>query len=120
MCEAYVVVYIVIESQLPFITVTVFMKRLSTVRLPSSQCPSQVSHVRLFRSLDVVVVDCVLLCGCFYCCFPCLLVVVSFCCVVVGHEVLYLLLVSDCYVAVCCWFCCVVWLFVVFVLLCGC
>jgi len=67
-----------------------------------------------------VVVDCVLLCGCFLlllscCLYGCLLVVVSYCCVVVGHEVLYLL-VSDCHVAVCCWFCCVV---VVFVLLCG-
>jgi hypothetical protein len=47
-------------------------------------------------------------------------VVVSYSCVIVGHEVPYLLLVSDCYVVVCCWFRYVVWLFVVFMLLCGC
>ena len=45
--------------------------------------------------------------------------VVSYCCVIVGHEVPYLLLVSDCYVVVCRWFRYVVWSFVVLVLLCG-
>lgn len=116
---AYVVVHVVIESQLPFITVTVFMKRLSPVRLSSSSVSfTSVGHVRHMPACFVLWTW---------------LFLTSYCCVVVFYcwfrtvnmvgcwwwfrTVVWLLVMKCC---ICYWCRTVMWLYVVgFVVLCG-
>jgi hypothetical protein len=86
---AYIVVHVFIKSQVPFITVTVSMKLGYRLRHVLHKCSSCSSHARLFRSLDVVVVGFVLLCGCFF---------------IVGFVLLIWLFVDGGFILLCdCW-----------------